>query len=266
MAVVINGNGTVTGISVGGLPDGIVDAGTLATNSVDSAELIDGSIDNSHIDALAASKLTGALPAISGASLTNVGGLQSQQVFTSSGTWTKPSGINTIKVYVTGGGGGGGGPDQTWTNKVTAGGGAAGTAIEIIDVSAISSETVTIGSGGAGNYGTGGGVGTGGGTSSFGSHCSATGGGGSDRATSGGAGLGVGGDINMYGGRGGRRDSGDSNWDYGGEGGHAFFGRGAAHNGNGRMGGGGRGSCAKNSHADDATDGGDGIVIVEEYS
>ena len=49
MAIVINGSGTVTGISVGGLPDGIVDAGTLATNSVDSAELIDGSIDNSHL-------------------------------------------------------------------------------------------------------------------------------------------------------------------------------------------------------------------------
>jgi len=49
MAIVINGSGTVTGISVGGLPDGIVDAGTLATNSVDSAELIDGSIDASHL-------------------------------------------------------------------------------------------------------------------------------------------------------------------------------------------------------------------------
>jgi len=49
MAVVINGSGTVTGLAVGGLPDGIVDAGTLATNSVDSAELVDGSIDNSHL-------------------------------------------------------------------------------------------------------------------------------------------------------------------------------------------------------------------------
>ena len=49
MAIVINGSGTVTGISVGGLPDGVVDAGTLATNSVDSAELIDGAIDNSHL-------------------------------------------------------------------------------------------------------------------------------------------------------------------------------------------------------------------------
>ena len=49
MAIVINGSGTVTGISVGGLPDGIVDSGTLATNSVDSAELIDGAIDAAHL-------------------------------------------------------------------------------------------------------------------------------------------------------------------------------------------------------------------------
>ena len=64
MAIVINGSGTVTGLAVGGLPDGIVDAGTLATNSVDSAELIDGAVDDSHIGTLAASKLTGNLPAI----------------------------------------------------------------------------------------------------------------------------------------------------------------------------------------------------------
>ena len=59
MAIVINGSGTVTGISVGGLPDGIVDAGTLATNSVDSAELIDGAVDNSHLadDAVAVAEL-----------------------------------------------------------------------------------------------------------------------------------------------------------------------------------------------------------------
>ena len=49
MAIAINGSGTVTGISVGGLPDGIVDAGTLATNSVDSDELINGAIDAGHL-------------------------------------------------------------------------------------------------------------------------------------------------------------------------------------------------------------------------
>jgi len=38
MAVVINGSGTVTGISVGGLPDGIVDRDTLATSIDDSGD------------------------------------------------------------------------------------------------------------------------------------------------------------------------------------------------------------------------------------
>ncbi len=53
MAIVINGSGTVTGLAVGGLPDGTVDNDTVASG-------------------LVSSKLTGALPAISAASLTNV--------------------------------------------------------------------------------------------------------------------------------------------------------------------------------------------------
>jgi len=44
MAVVINGSGTVTGLAVGGLPDGTVDAGTLATDSVTAAKLKDDAI------------------------------------------------------------------------------------------------------------------------------------------------------------------------------------------------------------------------------
>ena len=73
MAITINGGtGVITGISVGGLPDNIVDTGTLAANSVDSAQLISGSVDDAHMAAMAASKLTGALPAISGASLTGL--------------------------------------------------------------------------------------------------------------------------------------------------------------------------------------------------
>ena len=38
MPIAINGSGTVTGISVGGLPDGIVDTDTLANNAVTSAK------------------------------------------------------------------------------------------------------------------------------------------------------------------------------------------------------------------------------------
>jgi len=39
MAITINGSGTITGISTGGLPDGSVDADTLATDSVTAAKL-----------------------------------------------------------------------------------------------------------------------------------------------------------------------------------------------------------------------------------
>ena len=74
MAIVINGSGTVTGLAVGGLPDGTVDAGTLATDSVVTGKIADGTIANADIADLAASKLTGALPAISGASLTGISG------------------------------------------------------------------------------------------------------------------------------------------------------------------------------------------------
>jgi len=52
MPVTINGNGSITGLSAGGLPAGTVTDATIA--------------------AMAASKLTGALPAISGASLTGL--------------------------------------------------------------------------------------------------------------------------------------------------------------------------------------------------
>ena len=38
MAIAINGSGTVTGISVGGLPDGIVDTDMIAANAVTSAK------------------------------------------------------------------------------------------------------------------------------------------------------------------------------------------------------------------------------------
>ena len=38
MAIQINGNGTITGISVGGLPDGIVDTDMIANNAVTDAK------------------------------------------------------------------------------------------------------------------------------------------------------------------------------------------------------------------------------------
>ena len=42
MPISVNGSGTVTGISVGGLPDGIVDADMLASNAVTAGKLASG--------------------------------------------------------------------------------------------------------------------------------------------------------------------------------------------------------------------------------
>lgn len=61
MAIAINGSGSITGLSAGGLPDGCVTNDDLA-----------GSIADGKITGLSSSKLSGALPAISGASLTNL--------------------------------------------------------------------------------------------------------------------------------------------------------------------------------------------------
>ena len=44
MAIAINGNGTVTGVSVGGLPDGIVDTDMIATEAVTSPKIGNGGI------------------------------------------------------------------------------------------------------------------------------------------------------------------------------------------------------------------------------
>ena len=42
MPVTINGDGSITGLSVGGLPNGTVDADTLASNAVTTAKIADG--------------------------------------------------------------------------------------------------------------------------------------------------------------------------------------------------------------------------------
>ena len=60
MAITINGNGTITGYTP--VPDG----------SITEAKLANSAVTDSKIGGMAASKLTGALPAISGAALTGI--------------------------------------------------------------------------------------------------------------------------------------------------------------------------------------------------
>jgi len=137
MAVTINSNGTITGIAAGGLPDGVVDTDTLAADAVTAAKvadnavttakinadavtaakiadavvnsehLVNGGVDDAHLaTGITSSKLSGALPAISGASLTGISSTPNRPYFyysTGSGYWQHTPG--------------------TW-HKVTQGGGA----------------------------------------------------------------------------------------------------------------------------------------------
>ena len=149
-------------------------------------------------------------------------------------TWTKPSDIDDSKpilVHVWGAGGTG---HDAYYNSNTAcnGGGGGGLAVKLIDVSALgATETVTVGA--RSNNGTN--SQSQGGSSSFGSHCSATGGnGGICETTNGGSnggadgtanygigGIGSGGDVNRRGGTGGTGYYADSNNNGGGGGGSA---------------------------------------------
>jgi len=72
------------------------------------------------------------------------------EVFTVNGTWNRPAGITRIIIELVGGGGAGGGIDNNRRIGV-AGGGGGGYAKKILDVSAISSLGITVGSGGSGN-------------------------------------------------------------------------------------------------------------------
>lgn len=77
-----------------------------------------------------------------------------QQDFTSSGTWTAPSGVYSAKFLVVGAGGGGGGTTQLVT-EYAMGGGAGGGAVKQIDLSVTpgTSYTITIGAKGTGGSG-----------------------------------------------------------------------------------------------------------------
>jgi hypothetical protein len=193
-------------------------------------------------------------------------GLKSVQTFTSSGTWTKPAGVTKVIVEVQGGGGSGSDGDATYTRFTH--GGAGGYAKKLIDVSSISSATITVGSGGAGvtSYPS-----NGGGDSSWAD--------GTNTVTGGGAGAA--GTDNYVGGLGGTASGGDLNID-GRSGGSyltylgtdSMFGFGGTHSprqtgsyNNGSDEPTGYGSGSSGLYGNGTTrDGRPGIVIVWEYA
>ena len=72
---------------------------TITGLQINSANIVDGSIVNADINDLAASKLTGALPAISGAALTGISGGKILQVV--GNTQTYSSNISTTSTSPT---------------------------------------------------------------------------------------------------------------------------------------------------------------------
>jgi hypothetical protein len=191
------------------------------------------------------------------------GGFRSMQVWTSNGTWSRPSNVKSIKVVVVGAGGGGSGYCES--------AGAGGCSQKVIDVTNISSVSVTVGNPGGGtNYS---GCGGNGNSSSFGSYASAGGGTGANcrQSRAGGTGgNGSGGTLNVYGGGG---NGYGSHHSYGNHAGGSSFMGGSQPSSHGQSnyshrhqshcawGAGGNGS----QHNNRGARGREGVIVVYEY-
>lgn len=200
------------------------------------------------------------------------GALLASQVFTSSGTFTIPSGVTKLKITVVGGGGGGGGGLSSGTFAPGNGGGGGGASITYLS-SLTSGNTIGVTVGAAGAGGAAATSGTAGGTSSVQSGTetittrSATGGGGGTAGltATGEGGTGSGGTINL-GGSDGFQASALDGQAAGGNGGNSMLGgggRGARGGGANRAGknygGGGGGGWTNSSGSSGAA----GVIIFE---
>jgi len=194
-------NDSITAADIAGTT---ITAAKLELTSIQSTNLATSAID------INSSTSTGTLPLASGGLETtsfsgayrafysngsslspNNHGIQGMQVFTSSTTWNRPSGVRYIRVQLVGSGGGGSGHGE--------GGAAGGYAERFLDVTGISSVGVTIDGGGGGTYYSGAGGNAGG--SSFGPYMSCSAGHGANRQNqhSGGvSGNGSGGNLNIH--------------------------------------------------------------------
>jgi len=257
----------IAGLAISGdrLVNNTVAAVNLATGAVDNTSgIITGTLPVSK-GGTALTSLPGANQAIysNGSTLSFQNhGIQGLSVFTGSSTWNRPSGVRYIRVQVQGGAGGGSGHGE--------GGGAGGYSERFLDVTGISSVSVTIGGGGGGTYYSG--PGDNGGASSFGPYVSASAGTGANRQNqhSGGvSGVGSGGNLNLHmgGGLSHHAYSAQSCAD-------TYFGGGAAsshpqgghfahnHQGHSAPGTGGAGA---HYHGHRGSDGRPGIIIVTNY-
>jgi len=269
----------------------VANVGTgIITVAPDGTDTIDGTNANITVAAGESRKLkliSGSTGVMTVTRSTKIDG-PTTQVFTTAGaaTWTKPAGCRRVKVTLTGGGGQGGGANRDVTNgSVGAGGGAGATLIKYLDVTSIATSTLTIGAGGVGGTGSGSNgtssvwsdgtntltatVGNGGGNAISASNYATANAGNSSTCT--------GGDINVPGAAGHRGwmdpveamffsgQGGASFWGGGGENVAAGTGESAGQNGV-AYGSGGSGAAAASTGIDKAGgNGGDGIIVVEEF-
>ena len=274
------------------------DLGTVEANSKLASNVIDGTFALARIPLLPASQTNQGtfavdrIPTLPGSKIANGFTFAGTRYFTTSGTFSKANplgtgdiGLRAVDVEVVGGGGAGA-PirDQAGRNPMlSGGGGAGGYARKFILASALgASETVTRGGGGGVGIATA----NPGETSSFGSHCSATGGAGAGIPTlagtgqvnrAGGGGVGSGGDLNIQG-QSGSVGGGDPSMTRvaGGSGGSSLLGGGglggstsgdAAAGGAGGQYGGGGGGAARLSGVtrENGGAGAVGVVVVHCY-
>ncbi len=263
------------------IPDADFANRSIPTADIGAATITAARFANNAVD-LAASTVTGTMPiAKGGTGLTTVGaantvlrvnpsgnafeyatiGFSGMQVFGSSGTWNRPAGVRYIRVKCQGSGGGASGHGES--------GAAGGYSERILDVTGISSVSVTIDGGGGGTWYNNAGGNAGG--TSFGPFLSASAGHGANRQNnhSGGvSGVGSGGDLNMHqGGGGSHHDNfgpgGSSYWGGPAPSGHPQGGNFAHnHQGHSSPGSGGTGG---HYHGHRGSDGRPGFIVVEEY-
>lgn len=90
MAIVINGStNSISGLAVGGLPDGVVDTDMLAANAVNNSKLANSSVNSSQI-------VNGAVGAAEIADLFSSGGITIGGLRIMSGSFTSPSSVSDV--------------------------------------------------------------------------------------------------------------------------------------------------------------------------